>query len=165
MSSLNEPFAHQTENDHAAALWVAAILCGIFTLIGMLTRAYVRYKAVGIDDWVILGGSIFAITQYALIFAGLSRGLGKATDTVDEQTTSIGGQVIMFFRESTGLSLIVHCLRSSWHQKQYSSLRFSSSRRPSSAQLNVYLVRRAELHESFAGSFKGSLVFVDWHHS
>ena len=51
-------FSPVTPNDHAGSIWIASILCFVYTGITTLTRAYLRQKVYDIDDYLILGATV-----------------------------------------------------------------------------------------------------------
>jgi hypothetical protein len=53
-------FSPITPNDHAGSIWIASILCFVYTLITILTRAYLKQKMYGVDDFLILGATVRA---------------------------------------------------------------------------------------------------------
>lgn len=44
------PFSPVTFNDHAGRLWIVTILALIYSTLAVMTRAYIKYKMLGLDD-------------------------------------------------------------------------------------------------------------------
>ena len=96
MSSSNhmsKPFASQTADDHRAPIWVATLLCLTFVVLGVTTRVYVRFKAFGVDDWVIIGAFGVALVQFITVMVGLVNGLGETSDKLSSDKVALAGQV------------------------------------------------------------------------
>ena len=92
---LNKPFASTTPDDHRAAVWVATLLCLSLVVLGVMTRVYVRFKAFGVDDYVMLGAFIVGLAQFCTVIGGLLNGLGEATSELGREKTALAGQVRM----------------------------------------------------------------------
>ena len=92
-SHFSKPLATQSADNHSAPLWVVTILCLIITTIGVATRLFVRFKALGVDDYVILAGALVGVAQFATIIDGLLQGLARSTDSLSEESASLAGNV------------------------------------------------------------------------
>lgn len=53
MSSGSAPFSPVTFNDHAGKLWIVTILSLIYSTLAVMTRAYIKYKILGLDDFLL----------------------------------------------------------------------------------------------------------------
>lgn len=88
-------FSAVTANDRAGIVWVAAILSLMFSVITLATRVQIKLHTLGNDDWLILGGTILAIGQYAAIYSGLENGLGRSTELLGKaDATELGKSVL-----------------------------------------------------------------------
>lgn len=92
-STYSPPLARLTPDDHRAPLWVATLLCLVFVLLGVITRVYVRFKSLGIDDYIIFGAFVVGLAQFMAIIAGLERGLGESGNVLPEEKLQSMGQV------------------------------------------------------------------------
>ena len=92
-SHFSKPLASNSAGNHSAPLWVATILCLIITTIGVATRLFVRFKALGADDYVIFAWALVGLAQFATMMAGLLRGLAKSTNNLSGETISAAGGV------------------------------------------------------------------------
>lgn len=92
-STYSPPLARLTPDDHRAPLWVATLICLTFVVLGVITRSYVRFKALGIDDFIIFGGFLFGLAEFMTIIAGLERGLGQSEKVLSDEKVGSMGQV------------------------------------------------------------------------
>lgn len=51
-------FATITPNDHGGVVWVASILCAIFSLSTFFLRCYTKRKYFGLDDWLAAAATV-----------------------------------------------------------------------------------------------------------
>jgi hypothetical protein len=58
MASEGHRFAPITPNDHAGSIWIATLVCLVYTFIVFITRAFLRRKMYGIDDYLVLGATV-----------------------------------------------------------------------------------------------------------
>ncbi|GAB7352979.1 hypothetical protein MBLNU459_g3546t2 [Dothideomycetes sp. NU459] len=123
-------FAPVTKNDRSGLLWVASILSLVFSALTIVTRAHIKKRAFGNDDWFILAAEIIALGQYVAVFAGMDRfDLGKSTAIVQaDGNATLAGQAVLasncLFVVALGLSkcsvicfmkrLFTRELRSAW---------------------------------------------------
>lgn len=89
----SQPFAASTANDHRAPAWVATLLCLSIVAVGVLTRTYVRFKAMGVDDWLMIAAYVVYLAETATMAAGLKHGLGVSTSGLSAADTSSAGSV------------------------------------------------------------------------
>ena len=87
------PLARWTPDDHRAPLWVATLICLVFVVLGVITRVYVRFKSLGVDDYIIFGAFVIGLAQFMAIIAGLERGLGQSGNVLSEEKLQSVGQV------------------------------------------------------------------------
>lgn len=92
-STYSPPLARLTPDDHRAPLWVATLICLVFTVLGVLTRLYVRFKNLGVDDYIVLAAFAVGFAQFMVVVAGLERGLGQADRVLSDERVDAMGQV------------------------------------------------------------------------
>lgn len=92
-TTYSPPLARLTPDDHRAPLWVATLICLVFVVLGVITRVYVRFKSLGMDDYIIFGAFIVGLAQFMAIIAGLERGLGQSANELSEEKLRSMGQV------------------------------------------------------------------------
>ena len=92
-STYSPPLARLTPDDHRAPLWVATLICLVFVVLGVLTRLYVRFKALGLDDYIIGVAFLLGLGQFMTIIAGLVRGLGQSDRVLSQDKVESMGQV------------------------------------------------------------------------
>ena len=89
----SKPFASHSADDHRAAPWVATLLCLAIVTCGTLTRVYVRFKAMGMDDYLIIAAYVLSLAEFATTAAGLKIGLGVSTASLSKTDASSAGSV------------------------------------------------------------------------
>lgn len=94
-------FSAVTATDRAGIVWVAAILSLMFSILTLATRLQIKHRALGSDDWFILGGTVIAIGQYAAIYFGLQKGVGSSSTLLgqrraDELGTSVLASQVLY---------------------------------------------------------------------
>ena len=89
----NKPFTSSTPDDHRASIWIATPLSLRFVSLGVATRVYVRFKAFGTDDYVMLAAFVLGLAQYCTVMGGLEAGLGKSTKDLSAETVTFIGWV------------------------------------------------------------------------
>lgn len=92
-ATYSPPLARLTPDDHRAPLWVATLICLVFVVLGVLTRLYVRFKSLGLDDYIIFAAFLVGLGQFFTIIAGLERGLGQSGNVLSDETLESMGQV------------------------------------------------------------------------
>lgn len=87
-------FAQVTPDNHAGSIWIATLLCLVYTIITILTRGFLRKAMYGIDDYLILGATVcpimrtpslnvliesqvFHLGEALAVIVGLRNGLGQ----------------------------------------------------------------------------------------
>lgn len=58
-------FAPVTDLDHAGLLWVASILSLLISVLTIVTRAYIKRRAFGNDDWFLLAAEVSFSIAYS----------------------------------------------------------------------------------------------------
>ncbi|KAK4946516.1 hypothetical protein LTR10_014368 [Elasticomyces elasticus] len=70
-------FSPITPDDHAGSIWIATILCLIYSVITLTLRGHLRWKMYGMDDYLALAATVMQVGEVAAIMVGLNHGLGK----------------------------------------------------------------------------------------
>lgn len=52
ISSDGPRFATVTADDYGGVVWTVSILCGIYSLLTMALRGYIKWRTWGLDDWL-----------------------------------------------------------------------------------------------------------------
>ncbi|KIV81888.1 hypothetical protein PV11_04038 [Exophiala sideris] len=73
-------FSPITPDDHAGSIWIATILCLIYSVITLTLRGHLRWKMYGMDDYLALAATVMQVGEVAAIMVGLNHGLGKTED-------------------------------------------------------------------------------------
>jgi DMSO/TMAO reductase YedYZ heme-binding membrane subunit len=60
MATTGHRFSPVTQNDHAGSIWIATLLCVVYSAITIATRGFLRKQMYGIDDYLILGAFVCA---------------------------------------------------------------------------------------------------------
>lgn len=55
-------FAEITPDDHAGSIWIASILCLIYSILTLALRGHLRRKVYGWDDYIALGATVLKTT-------------------------------------------------------------------------------------------------------
>jgi hypothetical protein len=51
-------FSQVTPDNHAGEIWIATLLCLVYSIITVGTRGYLRMSMYGVDDYLILGATV-----------------------------------------------------------------------------------------------------------
>jgi hypothetical protein len=51
-------FSPITDRDKAGILWIASLLAGVYAVLSMIVRAYIKRKCFGHDDWLCLAATV-----------------------------------------------------------------------------------------------------------
>jgi Gpi18-like mannosyltransferase len=51
-------FSPITDNDKAGILWIASLLSGIYAVLSLIVRLYIKRKCFGHDDWICLVATV-----------------------------------------------------------------------------------------------------------
>lgn len=73
-------FSRITRDDHAGSLWIATLLCLVYSVMTLALRAYLRWNMYGVDDYLALVATGLHIGEAVAIMVGLDYGLGKAQE-------------------------------------------------------------------------------------
>lgn len=74
-------------------MWVTTLICLAFVTLGVMTRLYVRFKALGPDDYVIFAAFVVGLAEFFTTVAGLMRGLGQSGSVLSDGKVEAVGQV------------------------------------------------------------------------
>ncbi|KIW69402.1 hypothetical protein PV04_05281 [Phialophora macrospora] len=70
-------FAQITPDDHAGSVWIASILCLIYSVLTLALRGHLRLRIYGLDDYIALVATLIQVGEVIAILVGLHHGLGK----------------------------------------------------------------------------------------
>ncbi|KIW89557.1 uncharacterized protein Z519_09713 [Cladophialophora bantiana CBS 173.52] len=88
-------FATVTDNDYGGVVWTVSILCGIYFLLTMALRGYIKRRTWGLDDWLAAAATAMSLAQYIAIWVSASNGLGRSCKHLTEsQVSNIGRGVL-----------------------------------------------------------------------
>ena len=93
--SQNYIFSQVTATDRAGVVWVAAILSLMFTVITLGTRFQIKWRSLGLDDWLLAASNTVALGQYITIYSGLSNGVGVSSTLLEEQHAKSLGRTVL----------------------------------------------------------------------
>jgi hypothetical protein len=51
-------FSPISQDDHAGYLWIAALLAGIYSVLAIFLRTYIKRDCFGIDDWICAAATV-----------------------------------------------------------------------------------------------------------
>lgn len=91
-----------TPNDHSGAVYIVTFLGFTYTSLTFLTRVFIKWQLLGLDDAAMLIAQATNIIQFALLLASLSAGLAKSFASLsDEQyvqmaSTFASGQITIY---------------------------------------------------------------------
>lgn len=51
-------FSPITDDDKAGILWIASLLAGVYAVLSMIVRTYIKRKCFGHDDWMCLAATV-----------------------------------------------------------------------------------------------------------
>lgn len=51
-------FSPITDHDKAGILWIAALMSGIYAVLSMVVRSYIKRTCFGYDDWICLAATV-----------------------------------------------------------------------------------------------------------
>ncbi|KAK5057811.1 hypothetical protein LTR84_011812 [Exophiala bonariae] len=73
-------FARVTPDNHAGSLWIASLLCLVYSIMTLALRAHLRWKMFGMDDYLAVAAVIFHVGEVAATIVGLDHGLGQSEE-------------------------------------------------------------------------------------
>ncbi|KAF2257664.1 hypothetical protein CC78DRAFT_527498 [Lojkania enalia] len=84
-------FALITVDDQSGYLWIASILCLIYTLLILVTRLHIKWNLYGADDVAATVATILQLGEVVPLFLAMKNGLGKSEHLLDaEQLSNVG---------------------------------------------------------------------------
>lgn len=96
-------FSTVTPDDHGGLIYIATFMAFTYSSVTFLTRCFIKWKIFGMDDWAIAAAQVFAGLQLIPIVVGLSSGLGKNLDMLDDKEyfemarAQLANQVLLYF--------------------------------------------------------------------
>ncbi|KAL2410375.1 hypothetical protein ABEF95_000490 [Exophiala dermatitidis] len=75
-------FSQITPDDHAGSVWIAALLCLVYSVLTLFLRGHLRWKMYGPDDYLALVATLLQVGEVAAVIVGLQHGLGKTQDLI-----------------------------------------------------------------------------------
>ncbi|EXJ59876.1 hypothetical protein A1O7_04023 [Cladophialophora yegresii CBS 114405] len=70
-------FSQITPDDHAGSVWIASILCLIYSVLTLALRGHLRLRIYGMDDYIALAATLIQVGEVIAVMIGLNHGLGK----------------------------------------------------------------------------------------
>ncbi|KAH7126564.1 hypothetical protein B0J11DRAFT_459762, partial [Dendryphion nanum] len=98
-------FSEVTENNKAGMIWVISLLGLVYSILALLTRAFIKWRLLGLEDLSLIVAQLLAFGQYGILFASLHHGLGRSSDLLDSQSrimTAMISQILLIL--SLGLT-------------------------------------------------------------
>ncbi|KAF1812168.1 hypothetical protein P152DRAFT_487593 [Eremomyces bilateralis CBS 781.70] len=86
-------FSPITEFDKAGIVWILALLGGVYTLLTLFVRWFIKRDTFGSDDWTFVGTTLFAVGAFLPTYIALSRGLAKSESILSERTLITIGRI------------------------------------------------------------------------
>ncbi|KIV96677.1 hypothetical protein, variant [Exophiala mesophila] len=93
-------FSRITPDDHAGSLWIASLLCLVYSVITLALRGHLRWKMYGPDDYLATVATALHIGEVVAIIIGLQHGLGQTqtllreSDIVDASKATFAAQIL-----------------------------------------------------------------------
>ncbi|KAJ6267232.1 hypothetical protein PSV08DRAFT_380835 [Bipolaris maydis] len=79
-------WAHITDDDQSGVLYIVTFLSFTYTSLTFLTRIFIKWRMLGLDDAAMLLAQVADLIQFSLLLLSLSAGLAKSFGTLtDEQ--------------------------------------------------------------------------------
>ncbi|KAF2402029.1 hypothetical protein EJ06DRAFT_474359 [Trichodelitschia bisporula] len=98
-------FSPMTQDDHAGVLWIASLLAGIYAVLSLLVRTFIKRKCFGIDDWMCAAATVVAVASLAAFYVALHQGLGESSSVLDATHLRASSQSLFASRIASILSL------------------------------------------------------------
>ncbi|KAI0018941.1 hypothetical protein F4780DRAFT_477633 [Xylariomycetidae sp. FL0641] len=106
-STEGSAFAPIHEDDHAGYIWIVTILSLIYSTSIGAVRAYIKWRLLGIDDYLMGLASVLHIAQCIVVFSALSNGLAKWNSITTEAQWSANGTL---FGTTETLAVLTLCV-------------------------------------------------------
>ncbi|KAH0845449.1 hypothetical protein AYO21_06154 [Fonsecaea monophora] len=81
-------FSPITPDNHAASVWIATLLCLIYSILTLALRGHLRWKMYRLDDYLALAATVIQVGEVAAVIVGLDNGLGKTQELLDQDELS-----------------------------------------------------------------------------
>ncbi|KAF2435934.1 hypothetical protein EJ08DRAFT_295621 [Tothia fuscella] len=78
-SSEAHRFSSITDDSKAGILWIASLIAGVYSVLSVLVRFYIKRKCYGLDDWACAVATLVSLGSFVAIYVALSQGLGKSS--------------------------------------------------------------------------------------
>ncbi|EHY58391.1 hypothetical protein HRR83_007243 [Exophiala dermatitidis] len=75
-------FSQITPDDHAGSVWIAALLCLVYSVLTLFLRGHLRKKMYGPDDYLALVATLLQVGEVIAVIVGLQHGLGRTQDLI-----------------------------------------------------------------------------------
>jgi hypothetical protein len=56
--TMENRFSPITDDNRAGILWIASILAGVYSMLSILVRFYIKRKCFGADDWICAAATV-----------------------------------------------------------------------------------------------------------
>lgn len=103
-------FSPITPDDHAGSLWIAALLCLVYSVTTMFLRGHLRWNMYGVDDYLALAATVSAVHldheswsltplqvlqvgEVVAVIVGLNHGLGRTQELLRASELKAASQV------------------------------------------------------------------------
>ncbi|KAH3906018.1 hypothetical protein HBH56_212200 [Parastagonospora nodorum] len=103
-------WATVTADDRSGILYIVAFLTFTYSSLTTITRCFIKWHVLGLDDAAALGAQFTSLVQFALLLISLSAGLAKNFDLLSQDdykkmaASQVGNQVALYI--SLGVSKI-----------------------------------------------------------
>ncbi|KAF2843581.1 hypothetical protein M501DRAFT_1006112 [Patellaria atrata CBS 101060] len=77
-------FALVTDENHSGYLWIASILCLVYSALVLIVRLHIKWNLYGFDDLLVLIATFMQLGEVVPLFVGMKSGLGQRDDLLDE---------------------------------------------------------------------------------
>ncbi|KAH7351401.1 hypothetical protein BKA66DRAFT_279790 [Pyrenochaeta sp. MPI-SDFR-AT-0127] len=107
-------WASVTPDDHSGILYIVTFLAFTYSALTFITRCYIKWHVLGLDDAAMSVAQIASIVQFSLLLVSLSAGLGKTFELLGEDdyarmaSFQFGNQIALYI--SLGFSKIATIL-------------------------------------------------------
>ncbi|KIW87391.1 uncharacterized protein Z519_12027 [Cladophialophora bantiana CBS 173.52] len=81
-------FSPITPDDHAGSVWIATLLCLVYSVITLVLRGHLRWNMYGLDDYLALAATATQVGEVVAVIIGLDHGLGKTQDLLRQSELS-----------------------------------------------------------------------------
>ncbi|EXJ73242.1 uncharacterized protein A1O5_03002 [Cladophialophora psammophila CBS 110553] len=81
-------FSPITPDDHAGSVWIATLLCLVYSVVTLALRGHLRRNMYGLDDYLALAATAAQVGEVVAVIIGLDHGLGKTQDLLRQSELS-----------------------------------------------------------------------------